>query len=199
MTSSASVSLVVLSRYAGALVDLAEKESSVKDVQKDLHDISSMIDNSDEFARFLVSPLVGVDVQQKVIDDISKKAKFCKLTQNFLSVLVQNRRLNVLSGIIQEYDKIVAARSGEVSVRVEVASKLSAAQEKDIKKRLSASVGSDVLVETVIRPDILGGMIVTIGSYMVDDSVRRKLERLGSALKQGSNQNNNIQNLKEVI
>ncbi len=198
MTSSSSVSLVVLSRYAGALIDLAEKSKSVKDVQKDFREIEAMVDSSDELARFISSPLVSSRAQEKVIGDIAKKAKLNKLTQNFLGVLVQNRRLNALMGVIKAYDKAVSVRSGEVSVRVEVATKLSSTQEKDFQKKLSASIGSTVLVETVVVPEILGGMIVTIGSYMVDDSVRRKLERLSAALKQGSNQNT-VQNLKEVI
>ncbi len=198
MTSSSTVSSVVLSRYAGALLDLAEKAGLVKDTQKDLREIEVMIDGSEELGRFVSSPLVSKIAQEKAIADIASKAKLNKLTQNFLGVLVQNRRLNALGGIIGAYNKAVSVRSGEVSVRVETAVKLTAAQEKDFKKKLSATIGSDVLVETIVDPDILGGMIVTVGSYMVDDSVRRKLERLGSALKQGSNQNNS-QNLKEVV
>ncbi len=198
MTSSSSISSVVLSRYAGALVDLAEKASSVKDVQKDFREIEAMVNSSDELAYVISSPLISQQAQGKVISDLAKKAKFNKLTQNFLGVLVQNRRLGALLGVIKAYDKAVSVRSGEVSVRVETATPLSATQEKEFQKKLSVVIGSSVLVETVVAPEILGGMIVTIGSHMVDDSVRRKLERLSSALKQGSNQNN-IQNLKEVV
>jgi len=199
MTSSSSISSVVLSRYAGALVDLAEKASSVKDVQKDFREIEAMVNSSDELAYVISSPLISQQAQGKVISDLAKKAKFNKLTQNFLGVLVQNRRLGALLGVIKSYNKAVSVRSGEVSVRVETATPLSATQEKEFQKKLSVVIGSSVLVETVVAPEILGGMIVTIGSHMVDDSVRRKLERLSSALKQGSNQNNTAQNLKEVV
>ena len=130
--------------------------------------------------------------------DIAAKAKLQALTKNFLSVLVENRRLNALPGVIGAYDKIVSMRSGEVAVRVETAVKMSVSQEKEFTKKLSTVIGSDISVETFVTPEILGGMIVTIGSYMVDDSVRRKLERLGATLRQSSNQNT-VQNLKEVV
>ncbi len=198
MTSSSSIPLVVLSRYAGALIDLAEQAKSVKEVQKDLHEMKAMITSSKELARFISSPLISVETQKSVIDDIVQRANFNKLTQNFLGVLVQNRRLNALEGIIDAYDKAVSVRAGEVFVRVETAVKLTSAQEKAFQKKLSNVIGSNVFVKTEVVPEILGGMIVTVGSHMVDDSVRRKLERLSSALKQGSNQNT-AQNLKEVI
>ncbi len=199
MASSSSVSSVVLSRYAGALVDLAEDAKSVKEIQKDLHEIESMINGSEELSRVISSPLISQQAQEKIIGEIASKAKLNKLTQNFLGTLVQNRRLNALLGIIKAYDRVVSVRSGEVSIRVETAIKLSAAQEKDFQKKLSTSIGSNVIVETDVNPEILGGMIVTIGSYMVDDSVRRKLERLALALKQGANQNDFNKDLKEVV
>ncbi len=201
MTSSSTVSSVVLSRYAGALIDLAEQVSAVKAVQKDFREIEAMIKGSKELESFISSPLISKQAQEKVISDISNKAKLNKLTKNFLGVLVLNRRLNALEGVIKAYDEAVSLRSGELSVRVETAVKLTAAQEKAFQKKISAVIGSNALVDAVVTPEILGGMIVTIGSYMVDDSVRRKLERLGSALRQGSNQNNSNQdqNLKEVV
>lgn len=202
MTSSSSessepISSVVLTRYAGALIDLAEKAKSVSKVQKDFRDIEAMIDSSPELGRVISSPLISQQKQEKIINDIAAQAKLQKLTKNFLGVLVQNRRLGALVGVIKVYHKMVSARSGEVSVRVQTAQKLTATQEKDFQKKISGAIGSNVLVEAVVAPEILGGMVITIGSYMIDDSVRRKLERLGSALKKGSNQN--TVNLKEVV
>lgn len=198
-----TVSSVVLSRYVGALIDLAEESKSIKKIQKDFSEIEAMIASSDELADLIFSPLVAQQKQEQIISEIATKAKLDKLTKNFLGVLVQNRRLNALLGMIAEFKKEISKRSGEVLVRVETASKLSAAEQKDVEAKISKVIGSNISVEAVVTPEILGGMIVTIGSYMVDDSVRRKLERLGSALKQGSNQNNinqtKAKNLKEVV
>ncbi len=202
-SSSAPVSLVVLSRYTGALIDLAEESNSIKKIQKDFSELEAMIASSDELAQLISSPLVSQGKQEQIISEIAKKAKLQELTSNFLGVLVQNRRLNALSAIIKTFDREVSKRSGEVLVRIETASKLSSAEQKDFQAKISDVIGSNVSVETVVSPEILGGMIVTVGSYMVDDSVRRKLERLSSALKQGSNQNNinqtKVKNLKEVV
>lgn len=202
MTSSSSdssepISSVVMTRYAGALIDLAEKGKSVQKIQKDFQDIEAMIASTPELGELISSPLVSQAKQEKIISDIAVKAKLHKLTKNFLGVLVENRRLNILVGVIRAYHKLVSIRSGEVTVRVQTAQKMTATQEKAFHKKISSAIGSNVLVEAIVVPEILGGMIVTVGSYMVDDSVRRKLERLGASLKNGSNQN--TVNLKEVV
>ncbi|MGH1377469.1 MAG: F0F1 ATP synthase subunit delta [Alphaproteobacteria bacterium] len=202
MTSSSSnssepISSVVMTRYAGALIDLAEKGKSVQKVQKDFKDIESMIADTPELGEVISSPLVSQAKQEKIISDIASKAKLQKLTKNFLGVLVENRRLSILVGVIRAYNKIVSLRSGEVTVQVQTAQKMTVTQEKALNKKISSAIGSNVLVEAVVVPEILGGMIVTVGSYMVDDSVRRKLERLGASLKNNSNQN--TVNLKEVV
>lgn len=202
MTSSSSdssgpISSVVMTRYAGALIDLAEKGKSVQKIQKDFQDIEAMIASTPELGDLISSPLVSQARQEKIINDIAVKAKMHKLTKNFLGVLVENRRLNILVGAIRTYHKMVSSRAGEVTVRVQTAQKMTVTQEKEFNKKISGAIGSNVLVEAVVEPEILGGMIVTVGSYMVDDSVRRKLERLGVSLKNGSNQN--TVNLKEVV
>ncbi len=198
MSSSVPVSSVVISRYAGALMDLAEDTKSVSKIEKDFAGLKKMIEESDDLHSVLNSQSISASQQMAVVEDICEKAKFQKLTHNFLGVLVENRRLNALCGVIESFSKIAAERAGHVSVSIETAEKLSAAQEKDIKSKIEKALGTSVTIEPKVTPEIIGGMIVTIGSYMVDDSVRRKIERLGVALKSNANQNT-IQNLKEVV
>ena len=197
MTASTPISSVVYSRYAGALIDLAEEAKSLPKIQKDIDSLESMIADSYDFLGMISSPLISKSKQAAAIEAIAKKTKFQKLTNNFLGVLIENRRLNALPGIVACFKKEVAKRSGQVAVRVETAEKMTATQEKNVQKKISAALGTDVLVEAHVTPEIMGGMIVTIGSYMIDDSVRRKLERLNVALK--SNSNENSVNLKEVV
>ncbi len=197
MPSSTPISSIVFARYAGALVDLAEQAKTVDKVQGDLSALENMISNSPELAEIVNSPLVSQSKQANAIDAIAAKAKFNKLTSNFLAVLVQNRRLDALSGIIKAYKRIIAKKSGQVEVSLETSVKLTAAQSKEFQKQIEKALGSSVSIEEKVTPEIMGGVIVTIGSYMIDDSVRRKLERLGVALK-SSNQNT-VQNLKEVV
>lgn len=185
MASSVSVSSVVLSRYANALIDLAEKAGSLENVQQDVSDLEKMIGENEGLRAFFEQPVSGKANQAKVAAEISKKAKFDKLTANFLQVLVENGRLNAMCGIISTFHKSCARRRGDISVRVETAIPLTKKQEDDFGKKISAALGGGILIETSVDPGILGGMIVTVGSHMVDDSVRRKLERLGGALASG--------------
>ncbi len=198
MSSSVPVSSVVLSRYAGALVDLAEDAKVVVKIEKDFAALKKMMSDSNDLRAVMTSQSISATQQMSVIKDICDKAKLQKLTHNFLGVLVENRRLSALEGMIESFSKIVAKRAGHVEVSVETAEKLSAAQEKEIKKKIETAIGAGVTIESKVTPEIIGGIIVTIGSYMVDDSVRRKIERLGVALKSNANQNT-TQNLKEVV
>ncbi|MGH1457020.1 MAG: ATP synthase F1 subunit delta [Alphaproteobacteria bacterium] len=197
MTSSMPISSVVCSRYAGALIDLAEKDKAIEKVRKDMSDIRLMIESSNDLKDVIYSPLVSVAKQEAVVFDISSKARLQKLTKNFLGVLVANRRLSALPGIIKAFEREIAVRSGQVEVRVETASKMSAAQKKSLEKKISTTLKTEIKLTEDVTPEIMGGMVVTIGSYMIDDSVRRKLERLDVALKSNSNQN--TVNLKEVV
>lgn len=198
MSSSVSVSSVVLLRYAGAIADLAEESKSVAKIEKDFEDLRNMLNGSEDLRSVIKSKSISAEQQLAVMQDICEKAKLQKLTYNFLGVLVKNRRLSALEDIIEAFQKIIAKRAGRISVSVETADKLSAAQEKDIKSKIEKALGTGITIESKVTPEIIGGMIVTIGSYMVDDSVRRKIERLGVALKSNANQNT-IQNLKEVV
>lgn len=198
MSDSTPLFSAVYTRYAGALIDLAQQSKSVDKVKKDLEDLEGMIASSDDLAKFIHDPLMGTESQSSAMSAIAKTAKLQPLTVNFLGVLIENRRLNALVGIVQAYKKAVSVLAGEQDVCIETASKLTAAQQKEVQKKIETALGSSVSMQTKVTPEILGGMIVTIGSYMVDDSVRRKIDRLGAALKNNSNQNT-VQHLKEVV
>tara|TARA_R110001592_G_scaffold20926_9_gene84658 strand:- start:43437 stop:44033 length:597 start_codon:yes stop_codon:yes gene_type:complete len=196
--SSTPISSIVHTRYAGALIDLAEKSKSVDKIQSDLTALENMIHDSADLAEVITSPLVSREKQASAMDALAVKAKLDPLTKNFVGVLVQNRRLGALPGAIKAYKRIVAEKSGQVEVSLETAVKLTAAQAKEFQKKIEKALGRSVSVEEKVTPEIMGGVIVTIGSYMIDDSVRRKLERLGVALKSNANENK-VQNLKEVV
>lgn len=198
MSASVTISSVVLSRYAKAIFELAAQDGATSKVEKDFKEIADLIEKSDDFANFLMSQSIGAGQQRRAIVQICDQAKAHKLTANFLNVLVENRRLSALLGIIKAFSKILSERSGNISVSVETAEKLTAAQQKELKSKIEKALDRRVTLEPKISPEIIGGMIVTIGSYMIDDSVRRKIERLGVALRSNDNQNT-IQNLQEVV
>jgi len=197
VTSAPQVSSVVSARYATALIDLAEDSKLLDKVEKDLHDLEAMIAASGDLTRVIRSPLTGRSQQAAAMDALASKARFQKLTVNFLGVLVQNRRLYALESILRAARREFSRRRGEVKAHVETAEALNTKQKDTLQRSISNALGTGISLETSVNPAILGGVIVTIGSRMIDDSVRRKLARLRSAMSRQANQNI-TQNIEEV-
>lgn len=187
---SSQASSAVASRYVGALIDLCEEAKDSKvltQVEADFSDLSKTLTASDDFKAMIRSPLIGREKQLAFVDALAKKAKLHDLSANFLRVLVQNRRLNVLPAALEAFQKELSARRGEILAHVKTAQDLSAKQVKSIQDTLKKQTGADVLLDVEADPSILGGMVVTVGSQMIDDSVRRKLDRLKNQM--GANEN----------
>jgi F-type H+-transporting ATPase subunit delta len=189
LTSATTASAALTARYATALIELAHDSGKIEAVERDLNQISSMLKDSADFAAFVRSPLSGRVAQLKAITAIAEKAGFDGLTKNFLGVLAQNNRLNVLKQVIEATCQEIATRRGEVTVQVQTAQDLTPAQLKNLQEILSKNMNRTVTIRAKVEPSLMGGMIVTVGSQMIDDSVRRKLERLKMAMGQQANQN----------
>lgn len=181
-------------RYATALVDIAQDSNKIDAVEQDLNSLEAMIAGSTDLQNLIRSPLISRKQKQEAVQAIAAAAKFQGITSNFLALLAQNRRLNMVQTIINAVRKDVSARRGEVFASVQSAFKLTPAQEKALQESLAKAVGKAVAIKVEVREDLIGGMIVTVGSQMIDDSVKRKLERLKIAMK--SNANNNAAGLK---
>lgn len=173
---------VVATRYVRALIDLAQDSKALDKVEQDFSELAAMVSSSDDFKHLIRSPLIGAQNQISAIEAVAQKAGFHDLTKNFLRVLVQNRRLNILEGAFATFKAELSKLRGEVAVTVQTAQDLSAKQIKALEEALKKQTGADVAINAKVQPDILGGMVVTIGSHMIDDSVARKLERLRSSM-----------------
>lgn len=187
-TTNASSGAAAL-RYATALIDTAIEGKALDSVERDLSVLESMIAGSEDFKTLLTSPLFKRADQRKAVTALAEKAKFHALVRNFLALLADNRRLPLLGAVIGAVKTDMARRRGEVNARVQAAYALSAAQTKALQKAISDSVGRNVTLDVEIDEALIGGMVVTVGSQMIDDSVRRKLERLNQIMKSGANQN----------
>ncbi len=202
VAASSRVSSVVTSRYATAILDLAAEKKLTDKIESDMADLKATLAGSKDLQDVLANPRIAKDLQAKVMADIAKKAGLQELTLNFLGVLIQNRRLGALAQIIETVQKEIARRRGERTAFVTVAQDLSPKQIKELQESLSKSTGASVSLQVQVDPSILGGMIVTLDSQMIDDSVARKLERLKNAMGRGANENENdntVQNLSEVV
>lgn len=181
-------------RYATALVEIAADSKRIDAVEQDLNDLEAMVANSSDLQILIKSPLISRVEQQKSIEAIAQKAKFQDITTNFLSLLAQNRRLNMLPSIMNAVRINISRLRGEVSAHVASAFKMSKAQEEALQASLTKAMGQTVAVKVDVQEDLIGGMVVTVGSQIIDDSVKRKLERLKIAMK--SNANNNASDQK---
>lgn len=158
---------------------MAAESKSLDKVEKDVIDLEAMLSESDSLRALIVNPLIGRGEQRDVIMALADKAKFQKLTKHFLGMMAENRRLNILSALVEMFAREMIKRRGEISAAVETAHPLTAAQTKALQAELKKAVGSDVTLDVKVNEELIGGMIVTVGSLMIDDSVRHKIERMG--------------------
>ncbi len=176
-------------RYATALVDIALESGKSDAVEKDLVSFQAALIDSQDLQSLTRSPLISRQDKQEAVQAIAKKAKFQDITSNFLALLAQNNRLSTVNSIINAVRMELSRRRGEVSASVQSAFALSPAQEKDLQASLTKAMGQAVAVTVEVDKSLIGGMVVTVGSQMIDDSVKRKLERLKIAMKSEANTN----------
>jgi F-type H+-transporting ATPase subunit delta len=180
---SAGIQASLAGRYASALFDLASENGKVTAVEKDLGTLSAALGESAELRSATTNPQLSRGVQGAVMAALAKKMKLSALTANFLGVLADNRRLAALPAIIAAFKAIAAGQRGEVSARVVSAHPLSDAQLSALKDKLTARQGRTVMLSAEVDPDLLGGLVVTIGSQRIDASIRTRLNSLAQAMK----------------
>jgi F-type H+-transporting ATPase subunit delta len=170
-------------RYAVALYDLADEHGALDAVAADLKSLQNMMNDSDDFRRFVKSPVLSRAEQAKAVKAIAEKAQLAPLTQKFLGLTAAHRRLFALSSIIAAFLALLATRRGEVTADVTSAIALNDTQMSAIAAALKQTVGRTVALTSKIDPSILGGLIVRVGSRMVDSSIKSKLQRLQLVMK----------------
>ncbi len=173
----------VSGRYASALFDLAREQNVVPATVAALNAFQALVESSPDLKRLMTSPVFKADDQLEALNAILDKGKLNGIAANFLRVLCQNRRLAALPASIAAFNALVAEEKGEVTAEVTSAEKLSPAQLTELKAALKASIGSDVQLKTSVDSSILGGLIVKVGSRMMDNSLRTKLNSLKVAMK----------------
>jgi F-type H+-transporting ATPase subunit delta len=171
-------------RYATALFELALEDKLLDKVRADLDRFDQMIAGSDDLKRLVRSPVFSTDQQVKSLTSILQKAGIDGIAGNFIKLVASNRRLFALPQIIRAFRALVAKHKGEVSASVTVAEQLSDAHLKSLKDALNAVTGKDVDLQVDVDPAIIGGLVVKLGSRMVDTSLRTKLNSIKTAMKE---------------
>ncbi|WP_299620960.1 F0F1 ATP synthase subunit delta [Pelagibius sp.] len=170
-------------RYASALLDLADDRKALDEVAADLKALRALIDESADLRRLLTSPIYSRAQQSKAIAAILEKAGIGELTKRFVLVVADNHRLFALPAMIEGYLAELARRRGEITAEVTSARSLSDGQQAALLDALRATVGSKVQLDLQVDPALIGGLVVKVGSRMIDSSLRSKLQRLQLAMK----------------
>lgn len=184
MTDRSSSISGVAGRYAAALFDLARDESAIERIEGELASFARMLDDSDDLRRLVSSPAFSAEDQERAITAIVDKAGITGLTANFLRLVAKNRRLFAVPGMIEAFRELAARHRGEISAEVTSAHPMSDAQVTALKAALKETLGKDVTLSARVNPAILGGLIVKVGSRMIDTSLRTRLMTVKTQLKE---------------
>ena len=176
----------VAGRYATALFELAEAQGALDAVASDLGRISSMLAASGDLTRLVRSPIYSAEDQGRAFAALLDKAGISGLVKNFVGLVIKNRRLFALPDMISAYSSILAHKRGEMTAQVTSAHALNDAQVESLKAALKSATGRDVKIDTKVDAGLLGGLIVKVGSRMIDSSLRTKLNSLKIAMKEAS-------------
>jgi F-type H+-transporting ATPase subunit delta len=171
-------------RYATALFELALEQRAVDAVRADLDRFDVLVSESDDLNRLVRSPVFGADEQARALSGVLDKAGIGGVAANFLKLVTRNRRLFAVRQIIKAYRALVARHKGEVTAQVTVAEKLSDAHLAALQDALKQVTKQDVQLDVQIEPAIIGGLVVKLGSRMVDTSLRTKLNAIKHAMKE---------------
>lgn len=184
MLEATSIVTGLHGRYATALYELAADSGAVPAAERDLHDLERAIAASADFRRLIRSPVFSREEQWRALDAIARAMRLSDLTRRFLGVITHNRRLFALPDIIADYFKLAAHFRGELSAQVTSARPLAGMQIESIKATLKSALGQSITLSQSVDDSLLGGLIVKVGSVMVDSSIRTQLSRLQVAMRE---------------
>ena len=176
----------VAERYAGALFDLARESNSVESIEHALDKFLGLLRDSDDLRRFVLSPMFSTADQEQGLSAILKSIGITGLARDFLLVLAKNRRLFAVENVIKAYKSLCAKARGEVEAEVISAVPLTDAQTQDLTDTLRQKLGKTPRLIAMVDPKLLGGLIIRVGSQMIDTSLRTKLKNLEKVMKEAS-------------
>ena len=174
----------IAGRYATALFDLARETDALDTTAEELKGLEALLRESEDLERLVRSPVFSASEQSAAVDEIASQSNMSELTGNFLRLLAKNRRLFVLPGIAKAFRKLLADHRNEVTAEVTSAVALTEDQADELRASLKAKTGRTIDLDAHVDPSLIGGLVVKIGSRMVDSSIRTKLNNLKFAMKE---------------
>lgn len=183
MEHSGGIQASLGGRYATALFELARDAKALDAVEKSLASVKAALADSAEFKALTLSPLIARADAKKAIAATATALKLDSITANFLGVLAENRRLGDLRAILRAFRTLLAGHRGETTAEVTSAHPLDTGQQDALRQQLKTRLGRDVSIDLNVDPSLLGGLVVRIGSQMIDSSIKTRLNTLANAMK----------------
>lgn len=184
VSEPASISSGIATRYATAVFELAKDAAAIPSLESDLDALDAALDSSDDLRDFIASPLLTRAEQEAGIVALARKMGLSELVTNTLAVMAQKRRLFTLPRVIATLRDLISEDRGEVTAEVTSATALTPDQAAKLSETLKAKAGREVKLKTAVDEALIGGLVVKLGSTMIDTSVRSKLAALQNTMKE---------------
>jgi len=177
MSANKSFSTETSERYSRALFEVAKEAGDLGKVETDIKGFKSLLENSPELENFFSNPTQSINNQNNVNNLLSEKLSFSKNLKNFFSILIEKRRIFFISKIIDSFLKLCSRKRGEVKASLVSSKELSDSELESISKDLSSSMGSIIKFDYKIDKELIGGLKLQLGSFMIDTSIKNKLKK----------------------
>lgn len=184
MSEPASITSGIAARYSTAVFDLAREEKALDALETDVATLEIALEGSKPLRDMIGSPVLSREDQGRAIAALAQKMGLSGLMTNALALMASKRRLFVLGQVLADLRARIAAEKGEVTAEVTAAAALSDEQAAKLAETLKARVGKDVKLKTTVDEALIGGLVVKLGSTMIDTSIRSKLAALQNAMKE---------------
>jgi F-type H+-transporting ATPase subunit delta len=181
---SASLSTGIAGRYATAAFELAEEEGALEQVESDLKTVRQALNESEDLRRAIASPLYAREAQAAAMSKVAEAMGLSALTKNVIGLMGQKRRLFALGDVCDAFAAMMAERRGEVTAEVASAAPLTDEQRASLSEALKAAVGRDVNLDEKVDETLIGGLVVKVGSKLIDTSIRARLAALQNAMRE---------------
>ncbi|MCB1334469.1 MAG: F0F1 ATP synthase subunit delta [Roseivivax sp.] len=184
MSESASISSGIAERYATAVFDIAKEAGELPQLESNLDDLGAALAGSADLRDLIQSPVHSREAQGAALAAVAAKMGLSATMKNVLSLMASKRRLFVVPQMIAQLRDMIADEKGEATAEVTSATPLTDAQAKKLAETLKAQVGKDVKIKATVDDSLIGGLVVKVGSKMIDTSIRSKLNSLQNAMKE---------------
>jgi F-type H+-transporting ATPase subunit delta len=184
VSEPASISSGIAARYATALFGLAKDASDLKNLESNVEDLGAALDASAELRDVISSPVYSRDDQATVITAVANKMKLMPIVSNTLALMASKRRLFVLPALVAQLRALIAEEKGEVTAEVTSAKAMTKTQTDKLAKAIKTRIGKDVKIDATVDESLIGGLVVKVGSQMIDTSIRSKLNSLSNVMKE---------------